>query len=102
MNFGSLVQQAQQMQRKVNKAKKEFNEKEFDFASQDNLINGIIKGDLEIIELHIDQSIFNDNSKEDMEALLIVTLNKKIKEIDTEREDTLNQLTNGVDVSAFL
>lgn len=102
MNFGSLVQQAQQMQRKVNKAKKEFNEMEFDFASQDNLINGIIKGDLEIIELHIDQSIFNDNSKEDMEALLIVTLNKKIKEIDTEREDTLNQLTNGVDVSAFL
>ena len=30
MNFANLVQQAQQMQKKVAKAKKEFDEKEFD------------------------------------------------------------------------
>ena len=29
MNFANLMKQAQTMQRKVNKAKKEFNEKEF-------------------------------------------------------------------------
>lgn len=102
MNFGNLIQQAQQMQRKVNKAKKEFNEKEFDFVSQNDWIKGKMKGNLEITELHIDTSLLTSESKEDIEALLMVTLNQKIKAIDTEREDTLNQLTNGVDVSAFL
>lgn len=102
MNFGNLIQQAQQMQRKVNKAKKEFNEKEFDFVSQSDLIKGKMKGSLEITELHIDESMLTSESKEDIEALLMVTLNQKIKDIDKEREDTLNQLTNGVDVSAFL
>ena len=55
MNFANLVQQAQQMQKKVAKAKKEFDEKEFDIASQNDIITGKIKGSLEITELHIDQ-----------------------------------------------
>ena len=101
MNFANLMQQAQQMQRKVNKAKKTFNEKEFDFASQNNIINGKIKGDFEITELHIDQSMMNQESKEDVEALLIVTLNQKMKEIEKEREDTLNKITNGVDAVSY-
>lgn len=102
MNFGNLIQQAQQMQKKVNKVKKEFNQKEFGFTSQNSIITGKMKGDFEIIELHIDESMLNSKSKEDIEDLLMVTINQKIKEIDKVREDTLNQLTNGVDVSAFL
>ena len=48
MNFGNLLHQAQQMQRKVNKAKKEFNEREFEFKSQDDYIVGKMKGNLSI------------------------------------------------------
>ena len=44
MNFANLVQQAQQMQRKVNKIKKEFDEREFDIVSQNNIITGKMKG----------------------------------------------------------
>lgn len=102
MNFNNLVAQAQQMQRKVNKLKKEFNEKEFDISSQNNLITGKIKGDLSISELHIDQSMLNIENKETMEDLLMITINQAIEKVEKEREDTLNKATNGVDVSAFL
>ncbi len=37
-----------------------------------------------------------------MEALLIATINQAIENVSKEREDTLNKVTNGVDVSAFL
>ena len=37
-----------------------------------------------------------------MEALLMATINQTIAKVSKEREDTLNQVTNGVDVSAFL
>lgn len=102
MNFNNLVAQAQQMQRKVNKLKKEFNEKEFEITSQNELITGKVKGNLSITELNIDQSLLNIDSKEDIEDLLLITINQTIEKIEKEREDTLNKATNGVDVSAFL
>lgn len=101
MNFGNLLQQAQQMQRKVNKVKKEFNEREFEFKSQDDYIVGKMKGNLSISELHIQDSLIQED-KENMEALLIATINQAIENVSKEREDTLNKVTNGVDVSAFL
>lgn len=102
MNFGSLVQQAQQMQRKVNKVKKEFDEKEFSFASQNNIVMGKIKGNLEITEIRIDEAMFNTENQQDVQDLLLVTLNQIVKDVNQEREDTINKITNGVDVSAFL
>lgn len=102
MNFNSLLKQAQQMQKKVNKVKKTLDEKEYEFVSQENMITGKIKGNLDIIELHINPNMMNKEHQEEVEDLLIVTLNQKIQDIQKEREDTLNKLTNGVDVSAFL
>ena len=93
MNFGNLLQQAQQMQRKVNKAKKEFDEREFEFNSQDDLIVGKMKGNLSISELHIQDSLIQED-KENMEALLIATINQAIENVSKEREDTLNKVTN--------
>ncbi|MCD7893652.1 MAG: YbaB/EbfC family nucleoid-associated protein [Erysipelotrichaceae bacterium] len=102
MNFNNLLQQAQQMQRKVNKAKKTFNEKKFEIESQGNIITGTMKGNLEIIDLHIDEIKFNNDNQDDIEALLMITINQMITKINQEKEDTLNKITNGVDVSAFL
>ena len=101
MNFGNLLEQAQQMESKVNKAKKEFDEREFEFNSQDDLIVGKMKGNLSIIELHIAPSLMQED-QDNMEALLMATINQTIAKVSKEREDTLNQVTNGVDVSAFL
>lgn len=102
MNFNQLVQQAQQMQRKVNKAKKELDEKEYEIICQNNLITGKMLGNLQISDIHISESLLNSENKEDLEALLSVTINQMITSINKEREDTLDKLTNGVDVSAFL
>lgn len=102
MNFNNLVKQAQQMQRKVNKVKKEFDEKNFDFESQQKVVTGKINGKLEIVELHIDEQMLNTDNKELIEDLLMVSLNEIIQKVSKEKEDTLNKVTNGVDVSAFL
>lgn len=102
MNFNQLVKQAQQMQRKVNKVKSEFNAKEFDFSSQQNLITGKLNGKSEIIELKISDELLNAENKEMLEDLLLITINENISKVTKEREDAINAVTNGVDVSAFL
>lgn len=102
MNFNQLVRQAQQMQRKVNKLKNEFDEKEFEFASQQDLVTGKINGNLEIIDLKINKDLLDEENKEMLEDLLVVNINENIAKIAKEKEDTINNATNGVDVSAFL
>lgn len=102
MNFNQLLKQAQQMQRKVNKAKAEYESKVFEFSSQQDLITGKINGKLEIIELNINDKLLNIENKEMLEDLLLVTINENMSKIEKEREDTINAITNGVDVSAFL
>ena len=101
MNFGQLMKQAQQMQNKVNKQKKLLDEKEYPFTSQGDLIKGVMKGNLELTDLHIDSSLLGAENKDDLEALLVATLNQAMKDVTKEREDTLNKITNGVDVSSF-
>jgi len=102
MNFNQLVKQAQQMQRKVNKVRKEFEEKTFDFDGQQGAIKGKINGKLEIVELNISDQMLNIENKDILQDLIIVTLNETIQKVSQEKDDTLNKVTNGVDVSAFL
>jgi hypothetical protein len=102
MNFNQLVKQAQQMQRKVNKLKKEYEEKEFEFSSQQDLITGKINGKLELVELHINESLIDKDNIDMLEDLLMVTINENMKKIENDKDDTINKATNGVDVSAFL
>lgn len=102
MNLNQLIQQAQKMQRKVNKVKKEYEQKTFDFSSQQNLITGKINGKLQIVELNIDDQLLSADNKEMLVDLLTVSLNDIINKVNEDKENTLNQVTNGVDVSAFL
>lgn len=102
MNFSQLMKQAQQMQNRVNKQKKILDEREYPFESQEKLIYGVMKGTLELTDLHIDSSLLGNENKDDLEALLVATLNQAMKNVTKEREDTLNKLTNGVDVSSIL
>lgn len=102
MNLNQLMRQAQQMQKKVNKLKKEFEDKEFEFTSPQDLITGTINGKLEITQLNISESLLEKDNKDMLEDLLISTINENMKKISKAKEDTLNGATGGVDVSAFL
>ena len=84
------------------KKKKEFESKEFEFESQQGVVQGKINGKLEIVELNIDNQMLNIENKELLQDLIVVSLNETIQKVSQEKEDTLNKVTNGVDVSAFL
>ena len=46
--------------------------------------------------------MLNIENKELLQDLIVVSLNETIQKVSQEKEDTLNKVTNGVDVSAFL
>ena len=102
MNLASLMKQAKQMQKKMNTATKEFEAKSLEFTSQQNLIKCTMKGDLSIVDLQIDDSLLTVDNKEVLSDMLMITLNEATNKISKEKEDTLNKISNGVDVSMFM
>ena len=102
MNFNQLMRQAQQMQKKANKLKKEYEAKEFVFNSNQNLIQLKMNGKLEILDLKINEELLDKDNLDMLQDLLTVTINDSIKKIEKEKNDPLNAATNGVDVSMFM
>lgn len=95
MNITQLMKQAQQIQKKVTKKQAELDAEIHEFEGANQLIKGTMKGNLEIVSLNIDSSLMNVDSKEDLEALITVTLNKTIKEITEKKDKAMEAITGG-------
>lgn len=98
MNFNQLMKQAQLMQRKLDKIKKEYDIKEVEFSSSNGLVNGKINGKLEIISININEEFINKENKEILEDIIMITVNNAIKEINEEREKAIDAATGGVNM----
>ena len=95
MNINQLMKQAQLLQKKVAKKQTELEAEIHEFEGSNQLIKGKMNGALEIVSLEIDPSLCNVEAKEDLEALITVTLNKTIKEISEKKEKALSAITGG-------
>ena len=91
MNITQLLKQAQQLQKKVSKKQAELDAEVHEFGN--DLVHGKIKGSLEIISLEINPSLCNEESKEDLEALVMVSLNKVIKEVTEKKDKAMDAIT---------
>ena len=98
MNFNQLMKQAQVMQKKLDKIKKEYDEKEVEFQSADGAIKGVIDGNLKITSLTIDEELLDKDGKEVLEDLLMITINETVKKVRDEREKAIDAATGGANM----
>ena len=96
MNFNQLMKQAQMMQKKLDKIKKEYDEKEIEFKSADDAISGKINGHLQITSLSINEELINMEDKEMLEDLIMLTINDAIKRMNNDKEKAVTAATGGV------
>ena len=57
MDMNALMRQAQQMQRNIEKAKEEFDNREFNFTAAGGAIELVIKGNKTLSSINIDESL---------------------------------------------
>ena len=101
MNFNQLMKQAQVMQKKLDKIKKEYDEKEVEFQSADGAIKGVIDGNLKITSLTIDEELLDKDGKEVLQDLLMITINETVKKVRDEREKAIDAATGGAKMSGL-
>lgn len=89
MNMNALMQQAQKMQREMEKAQKELEAKEFEVVSAGGGIKVIITGAKEIKSIDLDKDIVDPDDKEMLQDMIVVAINDAIALVIEEEQKIL-------------
>ena len=97
MDMKRLMEQAQQMQRKLKKIEQELNETEYTGVSGGS--NGVsvkINGKNEVIEVNISEELLEKENKEELQDMILLAVNSAVDQAKTERDEKLGAVTQGV------
>ena len=86
MNMNALMQQAQKMQREMEKAQKDLEAKEFEIVSAGGGIKVTITGSKVVKNIEIDEDIIDPEEKEMLQDMIVVAINEAINKVLSEEQ----------------
>ena len=92
MNMQQMIIQAQQIQRKLQKAQDELKLKEFT-VSKGGAVTVVVKGDKTIKSVSIDKDAFDAENKEMVEEMIAMAVNEAVEQIEKESAQINEQIT---------
>ena len=99
MDMRRLMEQAQQMQRKLKKVEEELNETVYEGKSGGS--DGVsvkINGRNEVIEVNINEELLDRENKEELQDMILLAVNSAVDQAKAEREEKLGAITQGVSI----
>ena len=91
-NMNQLMQQAQKMQKELQKMKKDFEAKEFTYVSSDELLTIKISGAKKVTKIDIDPDLFANSDSEILADMIVVNINKALDVVDEEYESMMSNM----------
>ena len=89
MNMQALMQQAQKMQREMEKAQKDLEAKDFEVVSAGGGIKVTITGGKVVKNIEIDEDIIDPEEKEMLQDMIVVAINEAITLVSKEEQKIL-------------
>ncbi len=89
MDINKLMQQAQAMQKQMEKTMEEISAMEFEGTASGGLVKVTISGENKVLSVSIDPSILNPEDKEMIEDLVMIATNDAFKKAEEIRESKL-------------
>ena len=86
MNMQALMQQAQRMQREMEKAQKDLEAKEFEIISAGGGIKVTITGKKLVKNIEIDEDIIDPEEKDMLQDMIVVAINEAISKVISEEQ----------------
>ena len=89
MNMQQLMQQAQRMQREMEKAQKDLEAKEFEIVSAGGGIKVTMTGAKVVKNIEIDEDIIDPEEKEMLQDMIVIAINEAISLVIKEEQKIL-------------
>ena len=95
-NFGNMIKQAQQMQKKMNETQEKLNSIEVEGMSGGGTIKVTANEKGDIMKVSIDDSLLKVEEKEILEDLILAAVNDAKKKADDVRTEEMKNVTGGI------
>tara|TARA_B100001123_G_scaffold403554_1_gene492142 strand:- start:1256 stop:1579 length:324 start_codon:yes stop_codon:yes gene_type:complete len=96
INFGNMMKQAQQMQKKMAEVQEKLNSIEVEGTSGGGLVKIKSSAKGEIKQIIIDDSLFNKDEKEITEDLIVAAINDAKQKAETVSQEEMKKITGGM------
>ena len=97
MDFGKLLEQAQQMSASLSQKQAEMAEKLY--VGESGGKDGVkieIKGDYEIVSVSIGDELMDVENKEMLQDMIMIAFNEAVEKIAADQEESMTSLTGGL------
>lgn len=102
MNFGKLMKQAQDMQKKMAQVQEELKERVVEATAGGGAVTVKVNGAQEILDIKIEQEVIASNDKAMIEELVIAAVNEGLKKSRKMAEAEMAKLTGGLNIPGLL
>ena len=101
-NLGDLMKQAQQLQTKLTRIQEEAGNKTVEASAGGNMITVVINGRLELMSLHIDQSVMEGGDIEMLQDLVIAAVNEGIRKAQKMMAEEMGKVAGGLKIPGLM
>lgn len=95
-NMANLMKQAQKMQKQMEDATKELEEKEVTASAGGGVVEVTVSGKREVTKVKIDPEAVDPDDVEMLEDLIMAATNEAIRKIDEFSQNTMGKITGGL------
>ena len=95
-NMNNLMKQAQRMQRQMEEAQKELEEKEVEAAAGGGAVTVTVSGKKEVVSIKLSEEVVDPDDVEMLEDLLVAAVNEALEKVDAETTSAMSKFTGGM------
>lgn len=96
MNIQSLLKQAKNMQKELNKLEAELKEKTYSTSVGGGVVKVTVSGENKVVDLSIDETLLDKENKEELQDMILMAVNEALSQMTKDKEDTMGAMTNGI------
>ena len=95
-NMNNLMKQAQKMQRQMEEAQKELEEKEITAAAGGGAVEVTVSGKREITKVKLSEEVVDPDDIEMLEDLIMAATNEALRQIEEYSQQSMSKITGGM------
>ena len=97
-NINSMIRQAQKMQEEMEKAQEEIKAKEYTTTVGGGVVEITMTGDKVLKSLTLKPEVVDPEDIETLQDLIISGVNEVLRQVETETEDRMNEISGGLNI----
>lgn len=95
-NMNNLMKQAQKMQRQMEEATKELEEKEVTAAAGGGAVEVTVSGKKEVVKVKLTEEVVDPDDIEMLEDLIVAATNEALRQIEEISQQSMSKITGGL------